>query len=411
VLSKAEIMNHVNGDPFEIKQRLKDRSKRVAQTKEILSKQAVKSKEILSKQAVKLAKQAEEHERFISKVTHLCSVLGFGAFCFLLGSKPQDVPYVYCLFYVTFVPLRWIYYRFMKWHYYLLDFCYYANTFFLVMLLLFPKNEKLFMICFSFAEGPLAWALIVWRCSLVFSSVDKIVSVLIHLLPGTVFFTIRWWDPTYFESMHPDGTAQLRASWPYVESKSYLWTWLFLVPLAAYSLWQALYLIIVNVLRRQRLLKDPEIMTSYRELSKKAQRANNIWWRLSGLLGDNNRLVMYITLQALFTVATMAFTVPIFLSYRLHVMFQIFKASATIWNGGHFSLEVMPKQVVLKEKKKRETQSAKILEDKPSVALENAMEAANSSAKTQEDRPSVVLENALNAVNLLRNQIPNGTYT
>lgn len=148
-----------------------------------------------------------------------------------------------------------------------------------------------------------------------------------------------------------------------------------------------------------------------RELSKKAQRANNIWWRLSGLLGDNNRLVMYITLQALFTVATMAFTVPIFLSYRLHVMFQIFKASATIWNGGHFSLEVMPKQVVLKEKKKRETQSAKILEDKPSVALENAMEAANSSAKTQEDRPSVVLENALNAVNLLRNQIPNGTCT
>lgn len=119
---------------------------------------------------------------------------------------------------------------------------------------------------------------------------------------------------------------------------------------------------------------------------------------------------MYITLQALFTVATMAFTVPIFLSYRLLVMFQIFKASTTIWNGGHFSLEVMPKQVVLKEKKKRETQSATILEDKPSVALENAMEAANSSAKTQEDRPSVVLENALNAVNLLRNQIPNGTY-
>lgn len=33
-------------------------------------------------------------------------------------------------------------------------------------------------------QGPLAWALIVWRCSLVFSSFDKIVSVLIHLLPG-----------------------------------------------------------------------------------------------------------------------------------------------------------------------------------------------------------------------------------
>ena len=92
------------------------------------------------------------------------------------------------------------------------DFCYYANTIFIVMLLFYPRNEKLFLVCFSFAEvstlfihfclymiefavyfshltsgsmqGPLAWALIVWRCSLVFSSFDKIVSVLIHLLPG-----------------------------------------------------------------------------------------------------------------------------------------------------------------------------------------------------------------------------------
>lgn len=40
----------------------------MAQTKEMLSKQAVQTKEIISKQAVKIAKQAEEHERFINKV-------------------------------------------------------------------------------------------------------------------------------------------------------------------------------------------------------------------------------------------------------------------------------------------------------------------------------------------------------
>jgi hypothetical protein len=91
-----------------------------------------------------------------------------------------------------------------------------------------------------------------------------------------------------------------------------------------------------------------------RELSKKAQKANNIWWRLSGLLGDKNRQVMYILLQALFTVATMALTVPIFLSYRMHVVFQILKVCAATWNGGTFILEVMPRQVVQKEKKKLE---------------------------------------------------------
>ncbi|GKB25435.1 uncharacterized membrane protein-like protein [Tanacetum coccineum] len=328
-----------------VKQRFKDRSKKVAETKE-------KTKEILSKHAVIIAKQAEEHESFITKLTHFMGVFAFGGFCFILGARPQDIRYWYCFFYIIFVPLRWIYYRYKKWHYYLLDFCYYANTIFLIMLFFYPKNEKLFMVCFSFAEGPLAWALIVWRCSLVFSSVDKLVSLLIHLLPGVVFFTIRWWDPVYFEAMHPEGTA-MRASWPYVGDKSFLWTWLFIVPLIAYSLWQALYFLIVDVLRRQRFLRDPEVMNSYRELSKKAQKANNLWWRLSGLLGDQNRLFMYILLQAVFTVATMALTVPIFLSYELHLAFQFLKVSATVWNGGSFLLEVMPRQVVLKEKKKQ----------------------------------------------------------
>ncbi|XP_074273625.1 glycerophosphocholine acyltransferase 1 isoform X1 [Silene latifolia] len=341
-----------------VKQTLKDRSKKVAETKE-------KTKKIISEHAERIAKQAEEHEQFINKVTYLCGVLGFGGFCFILGARPQDIPLVYCLFYVIFVPLRWIYYRYKKWHYYLLDFCYYANTISLVTLLLYPKNEKLFMVCFSFAEGPLAWAIIVWRCSLVFNSIDKITSVLIHLLPGLVFFTIRWWNPTTFADMHPEGTAR-RVSWPYVENKSYLWTWLVFVPLIVYTLWQILYFLIVDVLRRQRLLRDPEVMTSYRELSKKAQKANNMWWRLSSLLGDQNRLFMYIAFQALFTVATMALTVPLFLSYHLHVIFQVLKVSAAVWNGGSFVLEVMPRQVIQKQKKKTEMRPLQApLDDSP----------------------------------------------
>eukprot|EP01018_Ginkgo_biloba_P004136 Gb_32792 [translate_table: standard] len=95
-------------------------------------------------------------------------------------------------------------------------------------------------------------------------------------------------------------------------------------------------------------------MTSYRELSKKAQRANNIWWRLSGLLGDENRVAMYAVLQATFTIVTMALTVPIFKSYQMHVALEILKVSAVVWNGGSFLFEVMPGQAVLKEKKKLE---------------------------------------------------------
>ena len=119
-----------------------------------------------------------------------------------------------------------------------------------------------------------------------------------------------------------------------------------------------------------------------RELSKKAQKANNVWWRLSGLLGDQNRLLMYILLQAIFTVATMALTVPIFLSYKFHVIFQILKVSASVWNGGSFLLEVMPRQVIVKEKKKSENQMQPVLQsqqDRPSDLMENAMKENDSS--------------------------------
>lgn len=74
---------------------------------------------------------------------------------------------------------------------------------------------------------------------------------------------------------------------------------------------------------------------------------------------------MYILFQAVFTVATLALTVPIFLSYKFHVVFQILKVCASIWNGGSFLLEVMPRQVVQKEKRKLELQPIPASQDQP----------------------------------------------
>ena len=41
------------------------------------------------------------------------------------------------------------------------DFCYYANTIFLIDLLFYSSNEKLFMVCFSFAEVR-ALSMVIW---------------------------------------------------------------------------------------------------------------------------------------------------------------------------------------------------------------------------------------------------------
>ncbi|KAG6492503.1 hypothetical protein ZIOFF_047466 [Zingiber officinale] len=78
---------------------------------------------------------------------------------------------------------------------------------------------------------------------------------------GIVFFTIRWWNP---EPMSPRGRT---AAWPEVEENAFLWTWLFAVPLAAYTMWQLLYFLIADALSWQQfLISDPEVITSYSNL-------------------------------------------------------------------------------------------------------------------------------------------------
>lgn len=65
---------------------------------------------------------------------------------------------------------------------------------------------------------------------------------------------------------------------------------------------QAIYYLVVEVLRRQRFVRDPEVMTSFRELSRKSAKVNSPWWRLSGVFGESHRFHMFCLYQALFTV-------------------------------------------------------------------------------------------------------------
>jgi len=43
------------------------------------------------------------------------------------------------------------------------------------------------------AWQPLAWAVVAWRNSLVFHSLDRVTSVLIHFLPALYMYTVRWY--------------------------------------------------------------------------------------------------------------------------------------------------------------------------------------------------------------------------
>ena len=75
-------------------------------------------------------------------------------------------------------------------------------------------------------------------------------------------------------------------------------------------------------------------------------------------MGDDHRVAMYAILQGIFTVLTMALTVPLFKHYRLHIMFECLKVAASVWNGGIFFFDVMPKKLDAKKKRKFHSKSA-----------------------------------------------------
>lgn len=80
--------------------------------------------------------------RLLDKITFILGVLLVIATTFMLGRYPNTHYYTFHICTVIILVLiRLIEYRSKKWHYYLIDFCYYGNTMMLYFLIMDPKNE------------------------------------------------------------------------------------------------------------------------------------------------------------------------------------------------------------------------------------------------------------------------------
>ena len=66
--------------------------------------------------------------RFADKIGFVIGTMMLVSFSYLIGKYPHDLFYKY---YVILVPilliLRFLHYKSLGWHYYISDFCYYAN--------------------------------------------------------------------------------------------------------------------------------------------------------------------------------------------------------------------------------------------------------------------------------------------
>ncbi|KAL4897670.1 hypothetical protein BDV59DRAFT_48121 [Aspergillus ambiguus] len=117
------------------------------------------------------------------KISFIAGVMNIFISGYLIGAHPE---YFYIWFsaqLLYFMPIR--YYRYHKkgYHYFLADLCYFVNMLCLLSIWVFPQSKQLFISTFCLTFGNNAVAIAMWRNSMVFHSMDKVVSLFIHIMP------------------------------------------------------------------------------------------------------------------------------------------------------------------------------------------------------------------------------------
>eukprot|EP00698_Gefionella_okellyi_P002272 TRINITY_DN1207_c0_g1_i2.p1 TRINITY_DN1207_c0_g1~~TRINITY_DN1207_c0_g1_i2.p1 ORF type:complete len:354 (+),score=70.39 TRINITY_DN1207_c0_g1_i2:34-1062(+) len=310
---------------------------RAEQKRSLKEAQLARFKRLLVRVEKQMSKPSVTH--IIEKLAFTLGVMYLAATCILLGNSPSLMPYWYMIFICPLLTLRYLIYYRNKWHYFMLDFCYFVQGVLLFNIIFYPNSPHLFQLVFTFSHGPLLWALIVWRNSLVFHDLDKITSVFIHTMPGVVAFSMRWWPQSNIVvCANADCSMSLRE--------------VLLGPTLVYLIWQLMYYLKTAVIDKQKLAKDEQIVTSIRWVSTKpGTLMYNVLRRVSAPWQN----FVFMCLQLLYTILTVL-PVPLMYNYfTANVVFFCFTLSVCVWNGAHYYFEVFAKVVM----KKLEEEQAK----------------------------------------------------
>ena len=201
--------------------------------------------------------------------------------------------------------------------------------------------------------GPLMFAIIVWKNSLVscnsftcyynrimfqvFHSLDKLTSFFLHAFPPLTVHLLRWGlihNPSIHEDDHMTPLEFLT------------------LPLGLYMCWQLTYWAITEVTLRSQLSNDPDLITSLRYLAKdKKNGFCNLCVSILCQLGFSQpgeelvadsfkaKITFSIT-QFVYTIITIIPTYFLYNSYTLSCIYLMCLYGFGTWNGASYYIEV-----------------------------------------------------------------------
>lgn len=257
--------------------------------------------------------------RLIDMASFVCNVCLIPLTQYFILVYPQNF---YILYTAIIIPLfiqRYMHYHALKYHYFLLDFCYFCQLI-LLYYCYFRPDSTLFQMLFLLCNGPLCWAIVMWKNSIVFHDWDKMFSFIIHYHPALVTYTIRWYRPEGLVPTHSISAYTLAGA------------------LVLYCFWQLIYLVKTEVLDKKKLNSDDQLMTSLRWLAYKKPHPI---YRAIRKAGYNPDPVALLVVFQFFYSALIA--LPMFIAYHwrtFHEAYLMLVFVVAVLNGAQFYFEV-----------------------------------------------------------------------
>lgn len=273
------------------------------------------------------------------KASFIAAVMNIFVSGYLVGGRPEWFPLWYTVQLLYFMPLRYYTYHKKGYHYFLADLCYFVNALLVLSLWVFPQSKRLFISTYCLAFGNNAVAIIMWRNSLVFHSMDKVVSLFIHIMPcATLHCVVHLMPNDYQRQAYPAVWAIRNAPTDspirYGLGQMMIWATL------PYAVWQLSYHFMITVRRRDKIAAGRP--TSFTWLRKSY--AKNFLGRFVLSLPEYLQEPAFMMIQYSYAVLTM---VPCPLWFWSRWASGGFLTIVFIWstyNGANYYIEVYSKR-------------------------------------------------------------------
>jgi hypothetical protein len=293
--------------------------------------------------------------KWIDKLSFTVGIFCFGITEFIVLKRPEIYWVWFSTIMFALLSFRIYSYSVKRWGFFMFDFCYYAVITTMAYTIFYPHNVMFGQINFMFCNGPLMVAILAWRNSLVFHSLDKMTSISIHSMGALLTFLARW---------HPQGRnimcdERLGAGNITAECSSLNITSAVVWPIVGYVVWQLLQIFLTEIVFSSMITNDMTLQTSIRwlckdkrnamhQIAKSICRATGIFARTETFDGEawKSKLIFW-TMQLLYTVVTLLPGIIVYHSYWLHVAWLLVVMWSLVWNGASYYIEVFASRYVL----------------------------------------------------------------